>query len=376
MAKDIKKDDEISKRHDTDIWSEIRKMHESKSRPSAEKIVEVLKLEFDIDKFPSVRTIRRRANEENWKRWEDPKKDAIAKGYSDEVWLCIKSVYESNPKIAYRVLKDKVQNELQCETFPAHQVITARAKKEDWKHSEALLSEDDRALKKLLKQSRAVNKLGQDEDEGDENSFLNHSLNNVDPEDLEIAMSLAKIEISKVKKLIVGAEKKKEELADVILHSRSSMRSLIAIGDMISDRLVEYHTVLTSQDFLKVCPYELYKQIKEEQKETIILSKEFSDMSFSRRENIKFNLSLHGVTVEDLRDKDDSAVLVAMNDETDFAEQKERLIRQREEMIRKRRYIDSGQMEDEVNAEVEKAMRDFDENSLEDVEEAEFEDID
>ena len=50
--------------------------------------------------------------------------------YSDDFWLCIKNVYESNPKITHKRLKELIQSELNCKDFPSHQAIAYKAKHE------------------------------------------------------------------------------------------------------------------------------------------------------------------------------------------------------------------------------------------------------
>ena len=107
-----KTDDSISKRHNTNLWAEIRKLYESKTQPDYQRIKAILSAEFDLGKFPSERTVQRHAKDEGWKRHipEDNIK-AFNNTYTPEFWLCVRAVYESNPQLTHKRLRELVQNE-------------------------------------------------------------------------------------------------------------------------------------------------------------------------------------------------------------------------------------------------------------------------
>ena len=148
---------EISKRHDTNLWAEIRKFYESKTNPNYEKIKQIITAEFNLDDFPSKSTMQRRAVKEKWKRSESQLDVKLSSNkYSDDLWLCIRRTYEANTKLSYKRLKELVQNELQCNHFPSQYVIASKAESEGWERSDRLVKKSDSALKKL---SAGVNNL-------------------------------------------------------------------------------------------------------------------------------------------------------------------------------------------------------------------------
>lgn len=107
-------------------WAEIRTVYESKTKPNYEKIKSILCAEFNLDTFPSQRTIQRRASSEKWQKYESEREVKIAHNkYSDDFWLCVRRIHESNPKLTHKRLKALVQNELQCNDFPSHDVVAA-----------------------------------------------------------------------------------------------------------------------------------------------------------------------------------------------------------------------------------------------------------
>ena len=140
MTKKADLEGAISKRHDTDLWREIRTLYESKTQPSYKKIKEILCAEFNLDSFPSQRTIQRRALKEVWKKYDDDQIVKIAQNkYSDDFWICVRNVYETNSRITYKRLKETVQNELQCTDFPAQDAVSAKAEQEGWKRADKLV---------------------------------------------------------------------------------------------------------------------------------------------------------------------------------------------------------------------------------------------
>ena len=139
-------DVELSKRHDTDLWREIRKLYESKAKPSYEKIKTILMAECALDKFPSESTVKRRAKSEEWIRARTSEEVPDANRFGDDFWECVRAIYESNPKMTHRQLKDLVQNELQISDFPSHTVLAKRAKQDGWEYADLALKKSDTTL--------------------------------------------------------------------------------------------------------------------------------------------------------------------------------------------------------------------------------------
>lgn len=150
MTKKADLEGAISKRHDTDLWREIRTLYESKTQPNHAKIKDILCAEFNLDSFPSRSTVHRRAVNEGWKRYEDDQTIKVASNrYGDDFWICVRNVYETNSRITYKRLKETVQNELQCTDFPSQPMIAINAEQEGWKRADKLVKKSDADLKKI-----------------------------------------------------------------------------------------------------------------------------------------------------------------------------------------------------------------------------------
>ena len=88
-----------------------------------------------------------------------------ANRFGDDFWECVRAIYESNPKMTHRQLKDLVQNELQISDFPTHQALAKRAKLEGWEHADEALKKSDLTLQKQancikikIKQQKIIDK--------------------------------------------------------------------------------------------------------------------------------------------------------------------------------------------------------------------------
>lgn len=84
----------------------------------------------------------------------------------------------------------------------------------------------------------------------------------------------------------------------------------------------------------------------------------YNDFSFNRRESIKFELSLYGTQLEDLKEENDAKRVKDLNDNKAYEAQQLRLASEAERIAARRRYIDSGGLEEEVNTEMEQRMKD------------------
>ncbi|GEM_PF-3272157 len=372
MAK-TQEPDAISKRHDTDLWREIRKLYESKTKPTYDKIKAILVAEFQLEKFPSKSTVERRVKDEGWKRARVGT-DPLSNRFDETFWKCVKTIYESNPKLSYKQLRDMVQNELQCSEFPSAQAITAKAKREDWKYLNNLVKIADTDLKKI--KTIVKNQIIQDrEDDGedDENYDEDQEFNIfTDPKAIK-ARKIAEFEKDKLKNLTMAANDKRQKLADVILISRKRMRTMNYVGDMFSDRLLELYVMQNSDAFKEVCPPELMDQISRDQKKLSGLLAAYNELSFNRRESIKFELSLYGVQMDDLRDADNEGRIKNLEDNSAYEAQRQRLRDEEKEIAERIARIESGALEHEINERIQKQMDEM--NEEEEIIEAEFQEM-
>jgi len=354
---------QISSRHyDSELWAEIRTFYESKTHPNYEKIKSIMCVEFNLDTFPSQRTVERRAVKERWTRLKDEITNKVAPNkYSDDFWLCVRKIYESNPKIPHKRLKELVQNELKCNDFPSQQAIAYKAKHEGWERSDSLLKKSDATLKKLI---RSVKNIESENDfkeyQNNKEEYENQNLGNNDTVsnayDFDFIKEIVKCEKVSFKNLLIAAQVQRKRQAEVIVKSRKRMALNNDFGDILSDKLVIISAFLMSDKVRRTFTKPMMKKLKDQLNTLYQISEAYNNLSFNKRESIKFELSLYGTQLEDLKYRGDVKRANDLNNDKAYKAQQLRLDSQKEKLAARRRYIDSGGLEEEINTELERLM--------------------
>ena len=364
MTKKVDSNQISNRRYDAKLWAEIRRFYESATHPNYEIIKSMMCDEFNLDTFPSKRTVERHAAQERWIRYEDEIINKVAPNkYSDDFWLCVRAVHESNPKTTYKRLKELVQNELKCNNFPSQQAIAYKAKHEGWERSDSLLKKSDATLKKLIhsvKKIESENVLNDDLNNKKifENQNLRHGDTVFDVDDFDFIKEIVECEKVNIKNLLTNAQVRRKSQAEVIVKSRRRMALNNDLGDRLFDQLVIISTLLMSDRIRHNFTKPMMKQLKDQLNTLCQISEAYNNFSFNRRESIKFELSLYGTQLEDLKDMNDTKRGKDLNNNKAYEEQKLHLEAEKEQIAARRRYIDSGGLEEEVNAEMEQRMKD------------------
>ena len=319
--------------------------------------------EFNLDTFPSQRTVERHAVKERWTRFKDETTNKVAPNrYSDDFWLCVRNVYECNPKIAHKRLKELVQNELKCNDFPSHQAIAYKAKHEGWERSDYLLKKSDATLKKLI---RSVKNLESENNfkkyQDDKKEYKNQNLVNNSAVgelyDFDLMKEILKCEKVSFGNLLLAAQVRRKRQAEVIVKSRKRMVLNNDFGDLLSDKLVINSALLMSDKIRRIFTEPMMKQLKDQWNTLRQILEVYNNFSSNRRESIKFELSLYGTQLEDLKDMNDAKRVKDLNNDKAYEAHQLRLEAQKEQIAARRRYIDSGGLEEEVNTEMVRRMK-------------------
>ena len=363
--------DVISKRHDTNLWAEIRTLYESQNKYTYEKIKTVLMAEFALENFPSHSTVKRRAKSEGWKRAISEGGREFNDAFPEEFWMCVQAIYEANPKINYKRLRELVENELQCVDFPTSQAVSAKAKAGNWARADSLVLKNDPELQKMKQQvnrlvsnadliiydkkSKKIKEYKNEEDadeesEEDEGELL----------DFDVMTEIIDSEKSAIKNLLMTSQIKRRNMAEVILKARKRMSIMNDFSDILSDELALNFQLLNSTQFRQVMGEAGADFLKDKMKKLGHVASIFNELSFNRREALKFELSLYGVTIEDLQKAGETSKAVAMDDNTAFEAQREKLRQEKERIAERKRYIESGGLQADVNEEMKRRMAEAD----------------
>lgn len=353
-------EDTISKRYGTTLWAEIRKLYESKQQHEYERIKTILTAEFDLTSFPAKRTVERHAKDEKWKRYiavDTVKK--LNKTYTEAFWINVRAIYESNPKISYKRLKEYTQNELKCSDFPSPDAINAKAENEGWKRLNQLIEKSDVELRKLSKSVTSMaGKSKINFTNNGRNVVIDQGCDDGEDEDYLVDFHLFNDQVenvkSNIKNLLMESAVKQRKMSETIIKNRKRIGSIGEIGDMLSDRLMLNHTLLMSQQIR-----ELSGAVEFIEKENKILSKTintFNELTFGRRESLKLELQMYGVGIDDLRIVDTAERVKGMNDDKAYEEQRARLLAEREMIAKRHLYIQSGGLERDTQEEMKRRM--------------------
>ena len=184
--------------------------------------------------------------------------------------------------------------------------------------------------------------------------------------DFDFIRKIVECEKANIKNLLMTSQVRRKKQAEIIVKSRKRIELNNDFGDRLSDRLVMIYALIMSDKVRRTFTPPMMKELKSQLNTLQQISETYNNLSFKKRENIKFQLSLYGVQMEDLKDVDDAKRIHDLNDETAYEKQQAKLEADKQRIAERRRYIDSGGLEQEVNEEMERRMNEANMNEAED----------
>src|SRR5690606_26780949 len=119
-----------------------------------------------------------------------------------------------------------------------------------------------------------------------------------------------------IKNLLMDAQVRRKKQAEVNIKSRKRIALNNESGNQLSDKLIMLTAVLTSDKIKQYFTKAMMLELKDQLKLLKSISETYSNLSFNKRENIKFELNLYGVQLEDLKDVDETKRVNDLNDNT------------------------------------------------------------
>lgn len=355
--------DGIDKRNGGDLWAEIRRLYESEAAPTYAKIKAILMAEFNLSSFPIQQTVSRRAKKENWQRSGG---NATARTYDDAFWEAVKTVYESHVSIGYSELKELVQNALQIDYFPTSKAVNERKNKEGWKPLEDALNLDDKSIKNLKNELVTTTSIIDDYlnkyKKGDQQS-TDLEAEMVDDYDSKFSKfsyfgNKMQSNIEKKNNLFMSATLAKLEQVEFIEQSRFRLAKSSIMGDELHDALARYYAAMSDPDFISILDRAEYKVMNRMGEQLTRIINAFSILSATRTGIIKAEFASRGLFVEDCRDDITKEKYVPGQDPAEieaFEAQRQRLRQEIQDAQNFRDYIESGQLEEEVERQIAEA---------------------
>lgn len=282
--------------------------------------------------------------------------------YSDEVWSCIKAVYEADGSSSIDRLLEIVRNETQIFDLPSRPTVIARAKREDWVRADGLAKLSTAKLTKIVQRTKGHLLLigGDSENSDDEDSDYEHGSEldeyNSDQEYLRKREAIVNTSIGGVKRLLSSSIHKKKTTAEVIKRGRSATDRVHLLLAHTLDQIVMSKELMTNIQFKLMA--------KEVDRNNVEAAYNFN-MSFTETlvnaisgydKLLKADFALYGITPEDTKEPETGNRMQDLNDDAEYEAQKQRLMEQTEMVKSRRMYIESGKLEKEVTDEVHKQM--------------------
>lgn len=301
--------------------------------------------------------------------------------YSDDLWECIRAVYEADGGSSVKRMLEIVQNTTQIDELPSRQTVVARAKRENWQRPDSLQQLSTAKLQKIIQRANGMAlvlsgidpQFNDDEDEENQSYSVSERLDEYNNDALyhEQKNNIVNAAMFGVKKLLSTAIHKKKTKAQVIARARSSQDRLFLLRDHTLDQITLSVALLTNVQY-KLLANEtdlsntegimnFNMRVLEMLNNTIAVNEKF----------IKTDFAIYGLTPDDVKEPETQGRMKDLNDDTEYQEQLKRLQEQSKEMAARRHYIESGTLEKEISEEVrrkmiEAGMDDNDEDDYED----------
>lgn len=286
--------------------------------------------------------------------------------YSDEVWDCIRAVYEADGGSSVKRMLEIVQNTTQIDELPCRQTVVARAKREKWQRPDSLQQLSTAKLQKIIQRANGMAlvlsgidpQFNDNEDDENQSYSVSERLDEYNNDALyhEQKNNIVNAAMFGVKKLLSTAIHKKKTKAQVISRARSSQDRLFLLREHTLDQITLSVALLTNVQYKLIAnetdlsntegTMNFNMRVLEMLNNTIAVNEKF----------IKTDFAIYGLTPDDVKEPETQGRMKDLHDETEYKEQLQRLDQQAKEMAARRHYIESGALEKEVAEEVRKKM--------------------
>lgn len=286
--------------------------------------------------------------------------------YSAEIWDCIRAVYEADGGSSVNRMLEVVQNALQANELPSRQTVVARAKREKWQRPDSLQQLSTSQLQKVIQRANGMELIlmgmtGVDnDDESDDNQDFSPSERldnyNMDTAYLESKNNLTNAAILGVKKLLSTATHSKKKKAQIINRARSSQDRLHLLREHTLDQIIISKELLTNVQFKLLAKEEDISNTESTMNFNMRFLELLNNTIQCNEKFIKTDFGIYGISPDDVKEPETQNRMKDLNNEDDFTEAKNRLEDQVKEMAARRHYIESGQLEKEVEEHVRRQM--------------------
>lgn len=294
--------------------------------------------------------------------------------YSDEIWFCVRTVYEADGESTVERIVEIVGEFLGETKLPNRRTVVTRAEKEGWERPQNISQKTNAQLYKLMKKAR--NSLDTATIEDKKNTINQDDTGFLTDKDLYVSRrnEIVSQALSGVKKLLSTTSRRKLKIADVIRRNRNMNDQLQHLTMHIIDEIVINKTLMLDRTFQAEAEPEDKELIEKSYGMALGLGEPIMFLTNALEKQAKMDILFYGITSEDTREPETAGRLTDLNDDTAYEQQMLELKQRNIEMMERRVMLESGDFEREIKEEQQRQMQEM--GLLDDdISEAEYEDI-
>ncbi|WP_111857883.1 hypothetical protein [Acinetobacter sp. CFCC 10889] len=294
--------------------------------------------------------------------------------YSDEIWFCVRTVYEADGESTVERIVEIVGEFLGETKLPNRRTVVTRAEKEGWERPQNISQKTNAQLYKLMKKAR--NSLDTATIEDKKNTINQDDTGFLTDKDLYVSRrnEIVSQALSGVKKLLSTTSRRKLKIADVIRRNRNMNDQLQHLTMHIIDEIVINKTLMLDRTFQAEAEPEDKELIEKSYGMALGLGEPIMFLTNALEKQAKMDILFYGITSEDTREPETAGRLTDLNDDTAYEQQMLELKQRNIEMMERRVMLESGDFEREIEEEQQRQMQEM--GLLDDdISEAEYEDI-
>lgn len=294
--------------------------------------------------------------------------------YSDEIWFCVRTVYESDGESTVERIVEIVGEFLGEAKLPNRSTVVTRAEKEGWERPQNIQQKTHAQLKKIIQKARKTLDSATIEDK-------KNTINQGDSgfvSDLDEYVSRRNEIVSQalggVKKLLSTTSRRKLKIADVIRRNRNMNDQLQQLTMHVTDEIVINKTLMLDRDFQREVEPEDKELVERSYGMALGLVEPIMFLTTAIEKQSKMDVMFYGITSEDTREPETAGRLSDLNDDTAYEQQMLELKQRNIQMMQRREMLESGDFEREIEEEQQRQMQEM--GLLDDdISEAEYEDV-
>lgn len=294
--------------------------------------------------------------------------------YSDEIWFCVRTVYESDGESTIERIVEIVGEFLGETKLPNRRTVVTRAEKEGWERPQNISQKTNAQLKKLMQ--KAKNTLQSATVEDKKNTINQDDTGFLTDYDLYVSRmdEIVSQALGGVKKLLSTTSRRKLKIADVIRRNRNMNDQLQHLTMHTTDEIVINKTLMLDRNFQLEAEPEDKELIEKSYGMALGLVEPIMFLTNAIEKQAKMDILFYGINSEDTREPETAGRLTNLNDDTAYEQQMLELKQRNIEMMERRAMLESGDFEREIEQEQQRQMQEL--GLLDDdISEAEYEDI-